>query len=31
LKLDRFSRGERNETGNVDNDEKFARCRNGRR
>jgi hypothetical protein len=31
LKLDRFSRGERKETGNVNNDEKFSRCKNGYR
>jgi Protein of unknown function (DUF3304) len=31
LKLDRFSRGERHETDNINNDEKFARCKDGRR
>ena len=31
LKLERFSRGERHETGNVDNDDKFARCTDGRK
>jgi Protein of unknown function (DUF3304) len=30
LKLERFSRGERHEAGNVDNDDKFARCKDGR-
>ena len=30
LKLERFSRGERHETGNINNDEKFARCKDGR-
>jgi hypothetical protein len=29
LKLERFSRGERKETGNVNNDEKFSRCKDG--
>jgi len=29
LKLERFSRGERKEAGNVNNDEKFARCKDG--
>jgi hypothetical protein len=31
LALDRFSAGERHETGNVDNDDKFARCKDGRK
>ena len=31
LQLDRASYARRHETGNVNNDEKFARCRNGRR
>ena len=31
LKLERYSRGERRETGNVNNDEKFARCKGGYR
>ena len=31
LVLDRFSRGERHETGNIENDEKFARCKDGRK
>jgi Protein of unknown function (DUF3304) len=31
LKLERFSRGERKETGNVNNDEKFSRCKDGYR
>jgi Protein of unknown function (DUF3304) len=31
LQLDRFSRGERHEAGNINNDEKFARCTDGRR
>ena len=30
LQLERFSRGERRETGNINNDEKFARCKDGR-
>ena len=29
LKLERFSRGERHEHGNVNNDEKFSRCKDG--
>ncbi|MBC7993448.1 MAG: DUF3304 domain-containing protein [Rhizobacter sp.] len=29
LKLERFSRGERHETGNVNNDEKLSRCNDG--
>jgi Protein of unknown function (DUF3304) len=31
LALDRFSRGERKATGNVNNDDKYARCKNGYR
>jgi Protein of unknown function (DUF3304) len=31
LKLDRHSRGERHEAGNVSNDEKFSRCKDGYR
>ena len=31
LKLERYSRGERHEAGNVNNDEKFARCKSGYR
>ena len=31
LKLERFSRGERHETANVNNDDKFARCKDGRK
>ena len=31
LKLERFSRGERNETNNVNNDEVFSRCKDGYR
>jgi hypothetical protein len=30
LKLERFSRGERHETDNANNDEKFARCKDAR-
>lgn len=29
LKLDRFGRGQRHETDNVNNDEKYSRCRDG--
>jgi hypothetical protein len=29
LKLERFSRGRRHETGNVNNDEKYSRCQDG--
>jgi hypothetical protein len=31
LQLERFSRGERKSTNNVNNDEKFSRCKNGYR
>jgi hypothetical protein len=31
LKLERFSRGKRHETGNVNNDEKYSRCQDGYR
>jgi Protein of unknown function (DUF3304) len=31
LALERASRGERHETGNVNNDEKYSRCKNGYR
>jgi hypothetical protein len=30
VKLDRFSRNQRHETGNVNNDAKYARCTNGK-